>query len=670
MRRFGIFVALFLGLFLALPATVPNNASLVTAPFFYEVNAAGQPLAGGKLYTYQAGGNIPLATYTDATLTTPNPNPVILDAYGKAQIWFGSQAYKLDLFDANNLEQPDYPIDNILINSVASLASTSAGLGDALITVQSTMTGGQSRTQHSKNADIVNINDFVASTDGGDYGLAFNRCLAGLTRSTRIECPSGSFNVATAITLPSVSFFVSIAGKGQNETQFNWVGTTANAMFTGPVSVFTATFENFGIYDTGKLAYGIQIPFGVRCKFLNVTVSGTGSSASSYGIQIQQGYSNVLRDCDIFSNAAGGGISLGSAVANLQDISVDRCRVYENPGIGILIQGYQTGGRSVRVTGCDLEGNGDSGIFAYGVGCLMLRGNYLERNGYTGHTYTTPAATIHAEIHLVSDPATLSASSTEGCEAACVEDSTFTSYTNAGSHYSATPLDGCIFTNIASRMEVRRNSILNATGYNGMVAIPADRTISAVAESLVVKNNTNNVINVYGSPTAANFGSFGHLVETNANLAKTNYAIKVAGSYVLTSGSGGAAPSTSGGTFKNSPIWNLGGAGSGAVYAAPLTLASFPELESQWCWFGCWWQVTGSPSSAGIKLTAAGTVQTTTPGTVNAPQGWQFVSILFQMPASGSPYFGFEQLGSGTVQIAEPTLTLLGDSINGMPSTL
>jgi hypothetical protein len=44
----------------------------------------GNPLAGGKIYTYTTGTNTPKATYTSATGGTTLPNPVVLDAYGRA----------------------------------------------------------------------------------------------------------------------------------------------------------------------------------------------------------------------------------------------------------------------------------------------------------------------------------------------------------------------------------------------------------------------------------------------------------------------------------------------------------------------------------------------------------------------------------------------------------
>lgn len=50
----------------------------------------GNPLSGGKLYTYEAGTTTPLTTYTSSTGVTPHTNPIILDAAGRVpggEIW-------------------------------------------------------------------------------------------------------------------------------------------------------------------------------------------------------------------------------------------------------------------------------------------------------------------------------------------------------------------------------------------------------------------------------------------------------------------------------------------------------------------------------------------------------------------------------------------------------
>jgi len=63
-----------------------------------QFNQGGIPLAGGLLFTYAAGTNTKLATYTDSTGGTPNTNPIVLNANGECDLWLtDGQAYKLVL---------------------------------------------------------------------------------------------------------------------------------------------------------------------------------------------------------------------------------------------------------------------------------------------------------------------------------------------------------------------------------------------------------------------------------------------------------------------------------------------------------------------------------------------------------------------------------------------
>jgi microcystin-dependent protein len=56
---------------------------------FQFFTTTGIPLAGGKIYTYQAGSSTPLATYTDNTGTVANANPIVLGSDGRPanEIW-------------------------------------------------------------------------------------------------------------------------------------------------------------------------------------------------------------------------------------------------------------------------------------------------------------------------------------------------------------------------------------------------------------------------------------------------------------------------------------------------------------------------------------------------------------------------------------------------------
>lgn len=80
----------------------------------YFENSAGQPLAGGRLYTFLAGTSTPKATYADQAATVPNANPITLDARGEALVYW-SGAYKVELRDAANSLL--WTVDNIFLDA-------------------------------------------------------------------------------------------------------------------------------------------------------------------------------------------------------------------------------------------------------------------------------------------------------------------------------------------------------------------------------------------------------------------------------------------------------------------------------------------------------------------------------------------------------------------------
>lgn len=93
--------------------------------------AAGVPLVGGKVFTYDTGTSNPRTTWADAAQTAPNANPVILDARGEAPI-FWSGAYRVVIQDS--LGNAIWTMDGVADLLRADLASTTdATKGAALI---------------------------------------------------------------------------------------------------------------------------------------------------------------------------------------------------------------------------------------------------------------------------------------------------------------------------------------------------------------------------------------------------------------------------------------------------------------------------------------------------------------------------------------------------------
>lgn len=62
----------------------------------------GQPLIGGKVYTYAVGTSTPKAAYQTSLLQTPHTNPIILDDAGSVNLYLNG-GYRLRVFDANDV---------------------------------------------------------------------------------------------------------------------------------------------------------------------------------------------------------------------------------------------------------------------------------------------------------------------------------------------------------------------------------------------------------------------------------------------------------------------------------------------------------------------------------------------------------------------------------------
>ena len=142
-------------------------AVLTPTPKTAFVDAAGEPLVGGKLYTYIAGTTTLQATYTDSTATTANTNPIILDSRGEANVWLGGAIYKFVLKDADgaliwtvdNISAPTAAVSPVLSGNVTIDSNTSS----PALTITQTGTGAALRVQDSADPDAT---PFIVDSNG------------------------------------------------------------------------------------------------------------------------------------------------------------------------------------------------------------------------------------------------------------------------------------------------------------------------------------------------------------------------------------------------------------------------------------------------------------------------------------------------------------------------
>lgn len=83
--------------------------TLATNIVFQYNKPDGKPLAGGRVYTYEAHTTTPKETYVDARGSAINTNPVILDEAGQANMYFGDGSYRVIIHDADGVLMSDIP---------------------------------------------------------------------------------------------------------------------------------------------------------------------------------------------------------------------------------------------------------------------------------------------------------------------------------------------------------------------------------------------------------------------------------------------------------------------------------------------------------------------------------------------------------------------------------
>ena len=87
------------------------TVALCPVPKLQFFDSNGDPLSGGKVFTYVVGTSTKKATYTDATGNSANTNPIILDSRGECSAWLLTDAnYKFILSPSTDSDPPTAPL--------------------------------------------------------------------------------------------------------------------------------------------------------------------------------------------------------------------------------------------------------------------------------------------------------------------------------------------------------------------------------------------------------------------------------------------------------------------------------------------------------------------------------------------------------------------------------
>jgi len=217
----------------------------------------GVPLAGGLIYTYQAGSSTALATYTDNSGTIANANPIVLDSSGRVpnEIWMlTGYSYKFIIQSASGTSL--ISLDNLygILQTAPAVTNT---VPSGLIAIWSGSTGsipsgwllcnGSNGTPDLRNSFILGAGNTyaVGATGGSTDAIVVSHTHAATSTST-VTDPSHTHTQTLGNAGGSVGSNASYTGSGANQ-----VTASINAAVTGITVATSTTNATAGVSGSG-----------------------------------------------------------------------------------------------------------------------------------------------------------------------------------------------------------------------------------------------------------------------------------------------------------------------------------------------------------------------------------------------------------------------------------
>lgn len=267
---------------------------------FFDSN--GDPLNGGKLYTYEAGTTTNKTTYQDDAGASSHANPIILDSAGRvtAEVWGTTGAYKLKL--DNSSDSNIWTRDDIVgVNDTAETSASewvASGLTPTYVSATSFTFAGDQTT-------IFHAGRRLRTTDTGgtDYSTVITSTYSDpSTTITVLVDSSGSLDSG----LSAVSYGLI------SKTNPSYTATVQPAT-QATTSGNTKTFSNIPSWVTqiDVMLTGVSLSGGTDG--INLRIGDSGGLETS-------GYSGGARNNDGSTNAVFSGafnVTASAAVAAL-----------------------------------------------------------------------------------------------------------------------------------------------------------------------------------------------------------------------------------------------------------------------------------------------------------------------------------------------------------------
>lgn len=381
---------------------------------FFDNN--GNPLSGGKLWSYQAGTTTPQTTYTTASGNVAHTNPIVLDSAGRVatgQIWLTAGSnYKFTLMTSVNVTLATW--DNITgINGTGITSNASTVVYDPA------GTGAVPTTVQTKLRESVSVLDFGANTTPGTTNMAAAFVAAKTYLDTLgggdIIVPIGVYSIGTtALVFDTPNIRIIGQGTpnrslmdtaGASVIKYSGTGTAitlgkqpvapGDALFTWgicmhSIQIVVAPTTTVGVWANsvgyGEMSFvnidgnsgagrtGLKVTGPIIYKFKFVEVSGGNGAVTPYSDYLEKGL-------DLTQSTYS---STSAAAVAATAVSFERCYFhYCNTGAVFTAVGTSS------ARDCDFESNNTGVVFGVVVD-MSFNDCHFENNQLYDVYYTAP----------------------------------------------------------------------------------------------------------------------------------------------------------------------------------------------------------------------------------------------------------------------------------------
>lgn len=269
--------------------TVNLSALAGAGQQFFDNN--GNPLFGGKLWSYEAGTTTPQATYTTAVGNIAHTNPIILDSAGRVatgEIWLtAGENYKFVLMTSADMILATW--DNITGINGTGIATNAEN-----VAYDPPFFGASQTNAEAKLAQIISVKDFGAIGDGVTNDTAAFQAAANV--GGEIIVPVGTYKIVGEVIFGS---------------------NTTLAVDNGVVFTMDCSGENGrGFYFQEAVNSGIRGDFIINASATSLGSDGSKNSAIQFGCDAGDASPSITQFCFVSGNVQ---INIGG-VTNIKGV--------------------------------------------------------------------------------------------------------------------------------------------------------------------------------------------------------------------------------------------------------------------------------------------------------------------------------------------------------------